>query len=148
MRGGFLVSLLLMLALPVRAADVEYLNDATVLPDHLPFSEVVRVGETWYLSGQVGVKPGTLELVSWGIREEARQTMENIRTILRGHGLGMDDLVKCTVMLADIDEWPVFNEIYEGFFEDHYPARSAFGADGLALDARVEVDCIAVGTGD
>lgn len=109
----------------------------------LPFSESVRAGNLLFLSGQVGLEQGTSELVEGGIRAEARQTMENIRAALERHGRGMDDVVKCTVMLADIDEWPAFNEVYRTFFDEPYPARSAFAASGLALDARVEVECIA-----
>lgn len=123
---------------------VEFLNSGKVLPANLPFSEAVRVGNTLYLSGQIGVTPGTLQLVPGGLKEEARQTMKNIKTILEMHGYSMDDVVKCTVMLADMAEWPAFNEIYKDFFAEHYPARSAFGATGLALGARVEVECIAV----
>lgn len=111
----------------------------------LPFSEAVRVGDLLFLSGQIGVRPGTLELVEGGIEAEARQTMENIRATLEKHGYGMDDVVKCTVMLADISEWDTFNGVYRTFFEEPFPARSAFGADGLALDARVEVECVAAG---
>lgn len=109
----------------------------------LPFSESVRAGNLLFLSGQVGLEPATGELVEGGIRPEARQTMENIRSALERHGHGMDDVVKCTVMLAEIDEWPAFNEVYRTFFEEPYPARSAFAASGLALGARVEVECIA-----
>lgn len=127
-----------------KAARVEFLNSGKVLPSDLPFSEAVRVGNTLYLSGQIGVAPGTLDLVSGGLKAEARQTMESIKTTLETHGYSMSDLVKCTVMLADIAEWAEFNEIYKTFFDDHYPARSAFGTDGLALGARVEVECIAV----
>ena len=70
--------------------------------------------------------------------------MENIKASLEAHGYSMGDLVKCTVMLADVSEWAVFNDVYRSFFVNHYPARSAFGANGLALGARVEVECIAV----
>ena len=127
----------------VRTDSVEFLA-GEVLPANLPFSEAVRVGDTLYLSGQVGIVPGTLELVPGGIKEEARQTMGNIKTSLEAHGYSMSDLVKCTVMLADISEWAVFNDVYKSFFVNHYPARSAFGATGLAFGARVEVECIAV----
>ena len=92
----------------------------------------------------VGVKPGTTELVSGGIEAESHRTMENIRMTLEAHGASMDDVVKCTVMLADISEWSTFNEIYQTYFNGRYPARSALGANGLALGARVEVECIAV----
>lgn len=122
---------------------VEFLNSGKVVPAGLPFSEAVRVGNMLYLSGQIGIEPGTLKLVPGGVEEEARQTMENIKTSLEAHGYSMRDVVKCTVMLADISEWPAFNEVYETFFSGRYPARSALGANGLALEARVEVECIA-----
>ena len=139
-----LTLLLVTVSAVTRAADVEHLEGAGVMPEGLPFSEAVRVDDTLYLSGQVGVKPGTLTLVDGGMPAEARQTLENIRATLEASGLAMDDVVKCTVMLADMAEWGAFNEIYQTFFEAPYPARSAFGATGLALDARVEVECIAV----
>ena len=104
----------------------------------------MRVDDTLYVSGMVGVTPGTLQLVPGGIEPESRQTMENIRMTLEEHGATMDDIIKCTVMLADISEWGTFNEIYKTYFTDRYPARSALGANGLALGARVEVECIAV----
>jgi reactive intermediate/imine deaminase len=125
-------------------ADVEFLNSGKVVPTTLPFSEAVRVGDTLYLSGQIGVRPGTLELVPGGMKEQARQTMDNIRTTLEAHGYGMRDLVKCTVMLADMAKWSEFNAVYAGYFDGRFPARSAFGAQGLALGAEVEVECIAV----
>lgn len=129
-----------------RAGDeaVEFLNSGSVLPGELPFSEAVRVGDTLYLSGQIGVVPGTLELVPGGLEAEARQTLKNIQAILGAHGYTIRDVVKCTVMLADMSEWAAFNDVYRSFFEPPYPARSAFGADGLALGARVELECIAV----
>jgi|SRR5688572_312433 2-iminobutanoate/2-iminopropanoate deaminase len=123
---------------------VEFLNSGKITPATLPFSEAVRVGDTLYLSGQVGVKPGTLELAPGGIRGEARQALENIKTTLGTHGYSMRDVVKCTVMLADIAEWATFNEVYKAYFSPPYPARSAFGTNGLAIGARVEVECVAV----
>lgn len=123
--------------------DVEHMNSGKVLPQDLPFSEAVRLGDTLYLSGQIGVKPGTLELVDGGMAAEARQTMDNIQATLEANGRSMSDVVKCTVMLADMSEWAAFNEIYQTYFEAPYPARSAFGASGLALGGRLEVECIA-----
>jgi 2-iminobutanoate/2-iminopropanoate deaminase len=123
---------------------VEFLNSGKITPATLPFSEAVRAGDTLYLSGQVGVKPGTLELAPGGIRGEARQALENIKTTLETHGYSMRDVVKCTVMLADIAEWATFNEVYKAYFSPPYPARSAFGTNGLAIGARVEVECVAV----
>jgi len=120
-----------------------FLNSGAVLPATLPFSEGVRLGSLVLMSGQIGVRPGTLELVPGGMPAEARQTMENIRASLEANGLSMANVVKCTVMLADMAEWGAFNEIYGTYFAAPYPARSAFGTSGLALGARVEVECIA-----
>jgi reactive intermediate/imine deaminase len=141
---GLLAVAACLVGTAARAAEVEHLNDATVMPEGLPFSEAVRVDDTIYLSGQIGVKPGTLTLVEGGMPAEARQTLDNIRATLEAHGHAMDDIVKCTVMLADMSEWGAFNEIYQTYFEAPYPARSAFGATGLALGGRLEVECIAV----
>ena len=125
-------------------AKVEFLNSSKVYPAGVPLAEAVRVGDTLYLSGQIGIQPGTLKLVPGGIREEAKQTLTNIRTTLEAHGYSMKDVVKCTVMLADIAKWGDFNEVYKTFFSEPYPARSAIGANGLAVGAQVEVECIAV----
>ena len=148
MNRSFLMSALVLAGVTGCAANrppaVQFLNPGTVLPDGLPFSEVVRVDNTLYLSGMVGVKPGTTELVSGGIEAESHQTMKNIRMMLQAHGASMDDVVKCTVMLADISEWRTFNQVYKTYFKGRYPARSALGANGLALGARVEVECLAV----
>ena len=124
-------------------AEVRFLNSGKVLPQNLPFSEAVQVGELLYLSGQIGIAPGTMALVPGGMAAEAKQTMDNIRSVLTANGYDLNDLVKCTVMLADMSEWSAFNAIYKGYFSEHYPARSAFGSNGLALGARVEVECIA-----
>jgi 2-iminobutanoate/2-iminopropanoate deaminase len=126
------------------AADVEYLNSPATKSLNLPFSEAVRVDHTLYLSGQVGNLPGTHELVPGGIGPETRQTLENISATLKRHGSNMQELVKCTIFLADIKEWPAMNEVYKTFFSEHYPARSAVAGSGLALGARVEIECIAV----
>lgn len=125
-------------------ASVEFLNSGKVLPRNLPFSELVRHGNTLYLSGQIGIEPGTMKIVPGGMPQEAKQTMENIKTSLEAHGYSLANLVKCTVMLADMADWPAFNEVYKTFFSPPYPARSALGANGLAMKARVEVECIAV----
>lgn len=109
----------------------------------LPFSEAVRVGDMLYLSGQLGIDRSR-KLVSGGIGPETRQTLENIRAALERHGSSLDHVVKVTVMLADMKEWPEMNQVYVGYFPKHLPARSAFGATGLALGARVEIECIAL----
>jgi 2-iminobutanoate/2-iminopropanoate deaminase len=129
--------------LAAEGTTVEFLNAGKVMATNLPFSEGVRVGNIVFLSGQIGIVPGSRKLVEGGIREEARQTMENIKASLDAHGYAMTDLVKCTVMLADMSEWGTFNEVYRPFFSGRYPARSALGVSGLVLGARVEVECIA-----
>lgn len=134
---------LVLSASPLRA-DIEFLNDSGLMPDGVPFSEAVRVGNTYYLSGQVGLVPGKLALVPGGIDGETHQTMKNIGAVLSHYGLGFNNIVKCLVMLDDMSEWGTFNEIYRRYITPPYPARSALGADGLALGARVEVECIAV----
>jgi len=128
-------------------SEPRFLNSGK-LPASLPFSEAVQHGDTLYLSGQLGIVAGTMQLVAGGIEAEARQTMENIKATLEAHGSSLAQIVKCTVMLADMAEWPAFNEVYRTFFGGRYPARSAFATNGLALGARVEVECIAaVGAG-
>ncbi len=124
-------------------ASPEFLNSGKVYPANVPLAEAVRVDNTLYLSGQIGIEPGTLVLVPGGLKAEAKQTMENIKTSLEAHGYSMRDLVKCTVMLADIARWAEFNAVYQTYFTDRFPARSALGVTGLAIGAQVEVDCIA-----
>ncbi|MDT8436120.1 MAG: Rid family hydrolase [Gemmatimonadota bacterium] len=124
---------------------VEYVNHPAEAALGLPFSSVVRVGDMLYLSGMVGVSAlDSMELVPGGMPAEARQALENIEAILAYVGAGREDIVKCTVMLDDIGRWSEFNEVYVEFFGSHRPARSAFGADGLALGAAVEIECMAV----
>jgi reactive intermediate/imine deaminase len=94
-----------------------------------------------YLSGQLGTD-GASGLVSGGIKAETKQTMENIRRVLERNGSSLDQVVKCTVMLADISERGAMNEVYVTYFaKDRLPARSAFGVNGLVLGARVEIEC-------
>lgn len=122
--------------------DIEYLQAPGMEDKNLPFSSAVRVGDLLFLSGSVGVLPGTLDLADGGIQGETRQTMENIKSAVETFGSSMDRVVKCTVFLADISEWGAMNEVYRTYFENP-PARSALGASGLALGARTEIECIA-----
>ena len=125
------------------SSEVTFLNMPGVAELNLPFSSAVRVGNTLYLSGNIGNIPGTLDLVEGGIAAETRQTMDNISAVLSEFDSSMNDVVKCTVFLADMAEWGAMNEVYRTYFENP-PARSALGASGLALNARVEIECIAV----
>jgi 2-iminobutanoate/2-iminopropanoate deaminase len=130
-----------MAATAASAAPPEYFGRPTLGPNPLPFSDAVRVGDTLYLSGQLGLVDGK---VPADFEVEAKAVMDNIGAILKARGLTHDDLVKCLVMLDDMKDWPAFNKVYIPYFKPgRMPARSAFGADGLALGAKVEVECIA-----
>lgn len=125
------------------AAPVYYPSDYP-----FPFSDAVQVGDLLVLSGQIGAKPGTTAVVAGGIEPETRQVLANIDASLKRRGLGMQSVVKCTVMLADMKDWPAFNAIYATYFKKgRYPARSAMGVNGLALGAKVELECWAYSPG-
>jgi 2-iminobutanoate/2-iminopropanoate deaminase len=127
-----------------RPIEVEHLASPATANLNLPFSEAVRVDDLLFVSGQIGNLPGTLTLAEGGIQEQTRQTLENLKAILDRHGSSMDRVVKCTVYLTDMAEWPAMNEIYVQYFPGHKPARAAAGASALALGAKVEIECIAV----
>jgi 2-iminobutanoate/2-iminopropanoate deaminase len=121
---------------------IEFFNSPEGKAAKLPFSQSVRVGDVVYLSGALGNVPGKMELVPGGIEAEIKQMMENIAAALKPHGLGFDAIFKSLVMLADIREWGEFNKVYLSYFNpDRMPTRSAFGTNGLALGARVEMEC-------
>lgn len=121
----------------------EYLQNEAFAKMNLPFSQAVKLGNVLYLSGQLGNVNNSLQLAEGGIGPETRQTMENIKAVLETHGSSMDQVIKCTCMLADMAEWPAMNQVYAEYFPKNKPARSAFGASGLALGARVEIECMA-----
>jgi reactive intermediate/imine deaminase len=109
-----------------------------------PFTPAVQVGNLLFLSGQIGTSADAQGgVVPGGIRAETRQTMLNIKDVLERSGSSLDRVVKCTVFMADMREWDTMNEVYVTFFPRNKPARSALGANGLALGARVEIECIA-----
>ena len=123
--------------------EIEYFPMAESLDSlELPFSEAVRVGSMLYLSGAMGIDASGA-LVPGGIEAETRQALANIRSVLERHGSSMDRVVKCTAMLADMQEWAAMNRVYIEHFSKDLPARSAFGVSGLALGGRVEIECIA-----
>lgn len=105
-------------------------------------SQSVRVGGTIYLSGMLGTANGAL--VPGGIAGQTKQALTNMTAALERAGATIDDVVQCTVFLADMAEWPAMNEVYIPFFARHRPARTAVAVNGLALDARVEIQCVAV----
>jgi 2-iminobutanoate/2-iminopropanoate deaminase len=112
----------------------------------LPFSAAVRVGPLLYLSGQIGMD-STGHLVPGGISAETRQTLENIRVVLEQNGSSLDQVVRCTAMLADIHDWDAMNRVYVAYFPHHLPARSAFATAGLVFGARIELECTATAGG-
>lgn len=124
-----------------KAPEVKYIAPAGAAAT-LPFSPAVRVGAMLYLSGQLGTD-STGKLVAGGIEAETRQALTNIKRLLEANGSDMDHVVKCLVLLADIAEWGRMNTVYLTFFPTHRPARSAMGTGGLALNGRLEIECMA-----
>jgi 2-iminobutanoate/2-iminopropanoate deaminase len=121
---------------------VQFYNSPAATAAKLPFSQAVRVGDVLYMSGAIGLLPGTRVLAPGGIEPETKQVMDNLGEVLKANGLTFDDVFKCTVMLAHMFNWGAFNKIYLTYFKpERLPARSAFGANGLALDAEVELEC-------
>jgi 2-iminobutanoate/2-iminopropanoate deaminase len=125
------------------SASAQYFASPDAALKNFPFSEAVRAGDFLFVSGQVGIVPGSDGLAPGGIGPESTQALENMRAVLERHGSSLQQVVKCTVFLADMHDWPAFNDVYRQYFKAHFPARSAFGANGLALGARVELDCTA-----
>jgi 2-iminobutanoate/2-iminopropanoate deaminase len=124
------------------AEGIQRIGEPMLNGQRLPFSSAVRAGDTVYLSGAIG--RGADGKPPQGIEAQAKATMDDIGQTLKQAGLGWGDVAKCTVFLADMKDWPAFNQVYVTYFPDgKFPARSAFGANGLALGALLEVECIA-----
>ena len=137
------VALVLALPATLAAQQPEFLQPYG--PPTRPFSPAVKVGNVLYLAGQIGTPPDASGApVAGGIAAETKQTMENIKDVLAKTGSDLDHVVKGTVFMADMKEWDAMNAVYRTYFKDgKFPARSALGANGLALNARVEIECIA-----
>jgi reactive intermediate/imine deaminase len=119
---------------------VEHYGKPSLNGQALPFSDAVRVGDTLYLSGQLGI--GADGKLPDGIEAQTKQALENIGAILKRAGRGYEDVFHCTAMLADMKDWPAMNGVYVTYFpEGKRPARSAFAANGLALGALIELEC-------
>ena len=108
-----------------------------------PFSDIVQVGNMYFLSGQIGLNQKERTLVSGGITNETTQTLENIKEVLKQHGMDMSNVVKAQVILDDIQDFKAFNDIYITYFPQK-PARTTFAAEALALGATIEIEVIAV----
>jgi enamine deaminase RidA (YjgF/YER057c/UK114 family) len=125
-------------AAPARAA-VEHFPAPPINGAPAPFSSAVRVGDVIYLSGAIGRPDGKLPE---GIEAQTKATMEDIGATLKRAGLRFDDLFHCTAFLSDMKNWPAFNKVYVSYFPNgKLPARSAFGVNGLALGALLELEC-------
>ena len=135
------ISAFMCMSAHASSSNVEFLNTTKVAPN-LPFSQIVKAGNTLYMSGQIGINPATGKLAAGGFEGEAKQTLENIKRTLEQHNYSMSNIVKCTVMLTNINDFKAFNAIYTQYFSAPYPARSAFAVKALALDSLVEVECI------
>lgn len=114
------------------------------LPAELPFSAALRGGDLVFTSGQIGNVPGEMRLVEGGLKAEAQQALEHLRDALEAAGTSLDRVVKCSVFFADMADFQPFNDIYRAFFGSHLPARSGIEVKGLALGARIEIECIAL----
>jgi 2-iminobutanoate/2-iminopropanoate deaminase len=139
-----LATLLTVLVVPAALAA----QDRQVIhtPDEvagLPFSTAVRVGNLLFLSGVIGNQPGTRTLADTGITGQTRQALENLKRVLVGAGSALERAVKCTVFLTDIKDYQAMNAVYATYFPKDPPARSTVAGSGLALGARVEIECIA-----
>lgn len=108
-----------------------------------PFSDAVQAGNLFFLAGQIGMDHSTRTLVSGGIQAETQQAIQNISEVLAQHGMTLDNVVKCTVILANIEDFAAFNEIYTQYFTQK-PARTTFAAKDLAANGQIEIDVIAV----
>ncbi|MDT0607989.1 Rid family detoxifying hydrolase [Croceitalea rosinachiae] len=108
-----------------------------------PFSEAVQAGNLFFLAGQIGMDRTVGKLAEGGIKGETEQVIKNIQGVLEYHGLNLNNVVKCTVILSDIDDFRDFNSVYVKYFKKK-PARTTFAAAGLAAGAKIEIDVIAV----
>ena len=142
MSKKILILLTLFLINPSVAEEIEHYSSAEALKKDYPFSQAVRVENILYISGIVA--QGTDgKIIKGGIIEESHFVLKSMGEILAHFDLGYEDVFKCLVMIDDIGEWSMFNSVYVQYFDKPYPARSAFGADGLAGNASFELECIA-----
>ncbi len=109
-----------------------------------PYSQAIEANGTVYVSGQLGIDPSTGSFAEGGAVAQARQSLTNISNILKEAGLSMKNVVKVTILLADINDFAAVNEIYKDFFEAPFPARSAFAVAALPKGGKIEIEAIAV----
>ena len=109
---------------------------------NVPFSDAVQVGKLYFLTGQIGKNHKSGSLVKGGIEAETKQAILNIKEVLHQHNLTLSDVVKCTVILSDINDFSKMNTIYTSFFKENLPARTTFAAN-LVANAKIEIEVIA-----
>ncbi|XP_030340150.1 2-iminobutanoate/2-iminopropanoate deaminase isoform X1 [Strigops habroptila] len=120
------------------------ISTAGAAPPLAPYSQAVLVDRTMYISGQIGIEPSTRQLVSGGVKEEAKQALKNIGEILKAAGCDYSNVVKTTVLMADMKDFNDINDIYKQFFKTNFPARAAYQVAALPKGAQVEIEAIAV----
>lgn len=114
-------------------------------PDAIgPYSQAIKAGNVLFCSGQIPIDPNTSEFVSEDVAEQTEQVLKNLTAVLEAAGMNLNNIVKTTVFLADMNDFTAMNEVYARFFTDNKPARATVQAARLPRDARVEIDCIAV----
>ncbi|WQT48070.1 RidA family protein [Helicobacter pylori] len=109
-----------------------------------PYSQAIATNDLVFVSGQLGIDASTGEFKGTDIHSQTTQLMENIKAILKEAGLGMDSVVKTTILLKSLDDFSVVNEIYGSYFKEPYPARATFQVAKLPKDALVEIEAIAI----
>jgi len=108
-----------------------------------PYSQAVRVADFVFCSGQIGINPVTKELAGEDVTKQCQQVFENIKAVLKASGLELKDIVKTTVFITNMEDFPVVNDLYGKAFGDHKPARSTVQVSRLPMDALIEIECIA-----
>jgi len=108
-----------------------------------PYSQAIQIGNFLFTSGQIPINPATGEFAEGGIKEQTRQSLTNVQSILKEAGLTMKDVVKTTVYMADMNDFANMNSVYAEFFAEPYPARSAVAVKTLPKNALVEIEVVA-----
>ena len=108
-----------------------------------PYSQAIESNGLLFISGQIPIDPSTGAIVDGDIKIQTRRVLQNITAILEAAGYQLDDVIKCTVLMADMNDFAAMNEIYGEFFTNNKPARAAFGVVQLPMKAKVEIECIA-----
>lgn len=123
--------------------NIDFISSHYPKKANAPFSDVVKVDNTLYLAGQIGMNHNSRTVVEGGIKAETEQAILNLKEVLERNNSSLDRVVKCTVILSDINDFGAFNEVYVKYFKNK-PARTTFAASGLAKNAKIEIECIAI----